>query len=106
MPETIKLLGRTKNKIIQDKNVSYLEIIAILLKNECQHDSRVLHTFIPNKSLGELLDISPKSFIFHKIFNLEFSFTEVWFTDQNSKLPQIKDINILVINTQHTKSDT
>ena len=37
---------------------------------------------------------------FLKIFNSEFSYIEVWFTDQNSKLLKIEDkINItLVIN--------
>ena len=35
-----------------------------IVNNGYQHDSRVLSTFIPNKSLGQLLDISPKTFIF------------------------------------------
>ena len=33
-----------------------------------QHDSRVLHTFVPNESFGRLLHISPKNFTFLKIF--------------------------------------
>ena len=55
----------------------------------------VLYTLI-----YQLLDISPKMFIFLKTFNLEFSYIEVWFTDQNSKPLKIEDkINItLVIN--------
>ena len=38
--------------------------------------------------------------MFLKTFDLEFSYTEVWFTDQNSNLLEIEDkINItLVIN--------
>ena len=38
--------------------------------------------------------------MFLKIFDLEFSYIEVWFTDQNSNLLEIEDkINItLVIN--------
>ena len=36
--------------------------------------------FIPNQSFGQLLDISPKVFIFLKTFNSEFSYIEVWFT--------------------------
>ena len=65
-----------------------------------QQDSRVLHKSVPNKSFGQLLNISPKNFIFLKPFNLEFSYIEVWFTDQNSKPLEIEDkINItLVIN--------
>ena len=56
-----------------------------IVNNDYQQDSRVLYTFVPNKSLGQLLDISPKNVIFLKIFNSEFSYIEVWFTDPNSK---------------------
>ena len=47
-----------------------------------------------------MLDMSPKSFIFLKTFNPEFSYIEVWFTVKNSKPLEIGDkINItLVIN--------
>ena len=106
-PETKKLLGRTK--ITKDENgetVPRLEITEVVLihcnivNNDYQQDSRVLYTFVPNKSFGQLLDISPKNFIFLKTFNSEFSYIEVWFTDQNSKPLEIEDkINItLVIN--------
>ena len=33
-------------------------------------------------SLGQLLDISPKNVLFSKMFDSEFSYIEVWFTDQ------------------------
>ena len=41
--------------------------------------------------LGQLLDISPKNFIFLRTFNSETSYIEVWFTDQNPKPLQIED---------------
>ena len=49
---------------------------------------------------GQLLDISPQKFIFKKTFDSEFSYFEVWFTDQNSMPLEIEDkIKItLVIN--------
>ena len=83
----------------------HLEITEVVLvhcniaNNNFQQDSRVLHTFIPNKSFGQLLDISQK-IVFSKTFNSELSFIEVWVTYQNSKLRQIEDkITItLVIN--------
>ena len=59
-PETMKLLGSTKTKITKDKNggnVPHLEITDVVLvhcnivNNDYQHDSRVLYTFVPNKSL-------------------------------------------------------
>ena len=108
-PETMKLHESTKNKINKDENgenVPHLEITRVILlhcnivNNDYQQNSRVLNTFVPNKSFGQLLDISPKNFIFLKIFDSEFSYIEVWFTDQNSKPLEIEDkINItLVIN--------
>ena len=82
MPETMKLFGSTKRKITKDgnsENVPHLEIAELILvhsnivSNYYQQDSRVLNTFVPNKSFGQLLDISPKDFIFLKTFHSEFS---------------------------------
>ena len=72
-----------------------------IVNNDYQHDSRVLYAFVPNKSFGHLLDIQPKSFIFLKTFDSEFSYIEVWFTDQNSKPLEIEDKTkmTLVINS-------
>ena len=76
--ETTKLLGSTKNKINKDKNgenVPHLEITEValvhcnMINNDYQHDSRVLYTFVPNKSFGSLLDISPSNHVFLKTFN-------------------------------------
>ena len=59
-----------------------------------------MHTFAPNKSFGQLLDISFKNFISLKTLHSEFLYIEVWFTDENSKPLEMEDkINItLVIN--------
>ena len=105
----MKFLRSPKSKINKDKNaedVPHLEITEKVLihcniaNNDYQQDSRVLYIFVPNKSFGQLLDISREKFIFLKTFNLEFSYIEVRFTDQNSKPLEIEDkINIaLVIN--------
>ena len=71
-----------------------------IVNNDYQQDSRVLYLFILNKSFGQLLDISSKKFVLKKTLNLDFSYIEIWFTDQNSKSLEIEDkINItLVIN--------
>ena len=59
---------------------------------ECyQQDSRVSYTSITNKSFGQLLDISHKSFFFLKTFASEFSYIDVWFTDQNSNPTGVED---------------
>ena len=73
----MKLLGSTKSKITKDENsenLPHLEITEVVLihldivNNNYQQDSRVLYTFVPNKSLGQLLDISTDKFIFLKTF--------------------------------------
>ena len=103
----MKLLGSTKRKISKDKNgenVPYLEITEVVLvhcnmvNNDYQQDSRVLYTFIPNKTFGSLLDISPTNHIFLKTFNSEYNEFEVWFTDQNSQPLEIEDkINLTLV---------
>ena len=72
-PETMKLLGSTESKITKDKNsenVPHLEIVELVLvhcnlvNNDYQQDSRILFTFVPNKSFGSLLEISPTNQVF------------------------------------------
>ena len=74
----MKLFGSTKSKITKDENgenVPHLEITEVVLvhcnivNNGYQQDSRVLYTFVLNKSFGQLLDISPKNFILWKAFD-------------------------------------
>ena len=100
--EALKMITKDKN----GDNVPQVEIMEVVLvhwtivNNDYQEYSSVLYAFIPSKLFGQLLDISPKSFMFLKSFDSEFSYNGVWFTDQNSKLLEIDDkINIaLVIN--------
>ena len=105
----MKLLGSTKSKITKNENgenVPNLEITEVVLvhcsiaNNSYQQNSRILYTFVPKKSFGQLLDISSRNFIFLKTFDSEFWYIEIWFTDQNSNPLEIEDkINItLVIN--------
>ena len=106
-PETMKLLGSTKNKITKDKNsenVPHLEITEVVLvhfnivDNDYQQDSRVLYTFVPNKLFSSLVEISPTNHIFLKTFNSEFQDIEVWFTDQNNQPLEIEDNKINTSN--------
>ena len=89
-PETMKLLGSTKKDIDKDKNgenVPKLESVEVVLghcnlvKNDYQHTSKVLFTFVPNKKFGQLINISLHSLTMMNIVKTEFSFVEVWFTD-------------------------
>ena len=98
----MELLGSTKSKMTKDKNgenVPYLETTEVVLihcnivNNSYQQNSRVLYTFVLNKSFGQLLDFSPENLIFLKTFDSEFSYIEVWLTDQNSYPLEIEDKN-------------
>ena len=103
----MKLLGSTENKVTKDKkgeNVPHLESTEIVLvhcnivNSDYQRDSQVLYTFVPNKSFGSLLEISPANHIFLKTFNSEYNEIIVWFTDQNSKPLEIEDrINLTMV---------
>ena len=103
----MKLLGSTENKTTKDKNIEnvpHFEITEVVLvhcniaNNDYQQDSRVLHTFVPNKPLSSLLEISPTNNIFLKTFNSKFQDIKVWFTDQNSQPLEIEDrINLTLV---------
>ena len=69
----MKFLGSTESKITKYENcedVPHLQITEVVLvhcnfdNNDEKQDSRVFYTFIPNKSFGKLLDISPKKIYF------------------------------------------
>ena len=68
-----------------------------IVNNHYQQDSRVLHTFAPNKPFDSLLEISSTNHIFLKTFNSEFQDIEVWFTDQNSQPLEIEDTTNLTL---------
>ena len=106
-PETMKLLGSTKKDVDSDKNsenVPKLESVEVVLvhcnlvKNDYQQTSKVLFSFVPNKQFGQLINISPHSLTMMNTVNTEFSFVEVWFTDQASKALEIEDnVNLTLI---------
>ena len=67
-PETMKLLGSTKKDLDKDKDredVPKLESVEVVLvhfdsvNNNYQQASKVLFTFVHNKSFSQLITISP-----------------------------------------------
>ena len=106
-PETMRLLGSTKKDAGADKNsenMPKLESVEVdlvhcnLVKNYYQHTSKVLFNFVPNKQLGQLTNISPHFLTMMNTVNTKFSFVEVWFTDQASKLLKVEDnVNLMLI---------
>ena len=92
-----------KKDVDKDKNrenVPKLESVEVVLvhcnvvKIDYQHTSEVLFTFVPNKRFGQFINISPHSVTMINTINTEFSFAEVWFTDQVSKALENLVINM------------
>ena len=70
-----------KSKITKDENgkdMPHLDITEVILvhyniaDNNYQQDSRVLYKFAINKSFGQLLDISPRNFVFLQLLTENF----------------------------------
>ena len=88
----MKLIRSTKSKIATNENgenVPYSKITEVVLvhcnivNNNYQQNSRILYAFVSNESFGWLLLLLPKNVEFLKTFDSEFSYSEVWVTDQN-----------------------
>ena len=103
----MKLLGITKKDVDSDKNsenVPKLESVEVVLvhcnlvKNDYQHSSKVLFSFVPNKQFGQLMKISPNTLTMMNTINTDFFLVEVWFTDQISQALEIEDnVNLTLI---------
>ena len=75
--KTVYYLERLTSEAMKQRgteNVSHLETTEVVLvrsnivNNDYQLNSRVFYTFVPNKSFGQVLDISPKTKNIFKIF--------------------------------------
>ena len=105
--ETMRLLGSSSDANDGDKNselVPKLESVDLVLvhcnvvNNSYQQASKVLFTFVPNKKYGQLITVSPETLVMLKTVNTEFSFIEIWFTDQDNRPLEIEDsVNISLI---------
>ena len=77
----MKLLGNTETMITKEKNgesVPQLEITETVLvhcnivHDQYQQSSTAMSIFVPNKSFGQLLNISSTSHIYSETFHSEF----------------------------------
>ena len=69
-----------------------------VVNNNYQQTSKVSFTFATNKLFGQLITITTHSPTMLKTTNAEFSFIEIWFTDQNNRPLEIEDnVNITLI---------
>ena len=60
-----------------------------LVKNDYQYTLSVFFTLVPKQQFGQLINISPHSLTMINPISTEFSYVEVWFTDQVSKALKI-----------------
>ena len=105
--ETMKLLGSSTDTSDGDKNselVPKLESVDLVLvhcnlvNNSYQQASKVLFTFVPNKKYGQSITVSLETLIILLNVNTQFSFIEIWFTDQDNRPLEIEDsVNISLI---------
>ena len=103
----MKLLGSTKKDVDSDKNsenVPKLESVEVVLvhcnlvKNDYLHSSKVLFSFVSNKQLRQLINISQNALIMINTVNTEVLYIKVWFTNQNSNALEIEDnVNLTLI---------
>ena len=105
--ETLRLLGSSTDTIDGHKNsalvpelerVDLVSVHCNLVNNSYQQASKVLFMFVPNKKYGQLITVSPETLTMLKTVNTEFSFIEIWFTDQDNRPLEIEDsVNISLI---------
>ena len=103
----MQLLGSLGKDVDQNKDgeivpkLGTVEVVLVhynLVNNNYQQASKVLFTFAPNKQFGQLITITPHSLTMLKTTNAEFSFIEIWFTDQNNRPIEIEDnVNVTLI---------
>ena len=103
----MQLLESLKKDIDQNKDgeivprletVEFVLVHCNLVNNNYQQASKVLFTLVPNKQFGQLITITPPSPKMLETTNAEFSFIEIWFTDQNNRSLEIEDnVNITLI---------
>ena len=75
--------SKTSEPLRSELDLESLEVVLVhcnLVKNDYQHTSKVLFSFVPNKQFGQLINLLPHSLTMMNIVNAEFSFIEVWFT--------------------------
>ena len=108
----MQLLRSSKKYIDQNKDgetVPRLESVEVVLahcnlaNNNYQQASKVLFTFVRNNQLLQLITITRHSLTMLKTTNAEFSFIEIWFTDQNDRPLEIEyNVNITVIKMRYS----
>ena len=103
----MRLLGSSSKIIHKDQdgqsvpkieNVDIVKVHCNAVLNNYQQASNTLFTFVPNREFGQLMTFHPKSLLMLKTTSAEYSFIEIYFTDQNNRPLEIEDsVNITLI---------
>ena len=101
-PETMRLLASTKNDVDVDKNGEHLprqeSAEVVLVHCNFVKNHYLCSTKVTNNKFGQLINISPNALTMMHTVNTEFSYIEVWFTNQASKALEFEDnVNLTLI---------
>ena len=92
------MLKNKDGEIVPRLETVEVVLVQCNLVNNYQQASKVLFSFVPEKKFGQLITIIPHTLTMLKTINLELSFIEIWFTDQNNRPLEIEDnVNITLI---------
>ena len=98
------IIDRDKNgdNVPQIDQVQSVKIHCNVVLNEYQQDSKLLYTFLPDKQFGQLLVIKSQELLKLKTINSQFTYIEVWFTDQDKRPLQIEEnVKVTLIATKN-----
>ena len=98
------VLDKDKNgdNVPELEQVHFVLVHCNVVQNDYLQNSKLLYTFAPDRSFGQLLVLEPKALIQSKTTDSVFDYIEIWITDQNNRALQIEDsANItLIIETR------
>ena len=79
-------------------NLDLVKVHCNVVLNNYQQASNILFTFVLDSQFGQLMTFQPKSLLMLKTTSAEYSFIDIYFTDQNNRPLEIEDsVNVTLI---------
>ena len=87
------IVDTTKNgqNVPRLEQVSFALLHSNVVHNDKIQNSKLLYSFVPDKSFGQLLSVQPKALIHSRTTVFTFDYIDVWFTYQALEPLQIED---------------
>ena len=79
------------NNVARIERVDTVLIHCNLVNTSITRDSTIIHSFVPNNTFGNILEIKPNYPLRRRCRNATFSDIEVWFTDQDNNALDLED---------------